>query len=52
MNRTFDRLAETRELARIYEQWFLRKLPYGRTLGVAMSRQLRSIFESMGQPTE
>ena len=50
--RTFDRLAETRELARIYEQWFLRKLPSGRTLGIAMSRQLQSIFESMGQPTE
>jgi glutamate/aspartate transport system substrate-binding protein len=52
VNHTFDRLAETRELARIYEQWFLRKLPSGRTLGIAMSRQLRSIFESMGQPTE
>jgi len=52
VNHTFTRLAETRELARIYEQWFLRKLPSGRTLGIAMSRQLESIFESMGQPTE
>jgi ABC-type amino acid transport substrate-binding protein len=52
VNHTFTRLAETRELARIYEQWFLRKLPSGRTLGIAMSRQLASIFESMGQPTE
>ena len=52
VNRTFKRLAETRELARIYEQWFLRKLPSGRTLGITMSRQLASIFESMGQPTE
>jgi len=52
MNHTFVRLAETRELARIYEQWFLRKLPSGRTLGIAMSPQLRSIFELMGQPTE
>ena len=49
---TFERLAETRELARIYEQWFLRKLPSGRTLGISMSPQLESIFESMGQPTE
>jgi glutamate/aspartate transport system substrate-binding protein len=49
---TFTRLAEARELARIYEQWFLRKLPSGRTLGIAMSRQLASIFELMGQPTE
>jgi glutamate/aspartate transport system substrate-binding protein len=49
---TFDRLARTRELARIYEQWFQRKLPSGRTLGIAMSPQLESIFESLGQPTE
>ncbi|TMH06413.1 MAG: hypothetical protein E6H67_06315 [Betaproteobacteria bacterium] len=49
---TFERLAETRELARIYEQWFLRKLPSGRTLGISMSPQLASIFQSMGQPTE
>jgi len=49
---TFARLAETRELARIYEQWFLRKLPSGRTLGLSMSPQLQSIFESLGQPTE
>jgi ABC-type amino acid transport substrate-binding protein len=49
---TFERLAETRELARIYEQWFQRKLPSGRRLGIAMSPQLESIFESLGQPTE
>ena len=49
---TFERLAETRELARIYEQWFLRKLPSGRTLGISMSPQLQSIFEALGQPTE
>jgi glutamate/aspartate transport system substrate-binding protein len=49
---TFERLAETRELARIYEQWFLRKLPSGRALGISMSQQLESIFEALGQPTE
>jgi glutamate/aspartate transport system substrate-binding protein len=52
VKRTFERLAESRELARIYEQWFQRKLPSGRTLGLAMSPQLTSIFESLGQPTE
>ena len=52
IKRTFEKLAETRELARLYEQWFLQKLPSGRTLGLAMSPQLQSIFESMGQPTE
>ena len=52
VKRTFERLAQTRELARIYEQWFLRKLPSGRTLGLSISPQLQSIFESLGQPTE
>lgn len=52
VKRTFDKLAETRELARLYEQWFLRRLPSGRTLGISMSPQLESIFEAMGQPTE
>lgn len=52
VKKTFEKLAETRELARIYEQWFLRKLPSGRTLGIAMSPQLVSIFGSLGQPTE
>jgi len=52
VNRTFERLAQTRELARIYAQWFQRKLPSGKVLGIAMSPQLESIFESLGQPTE
>jgi glutamate/aspartate transport system substrate-binding protein len=52
VKRTFEKLAETRELARFYEQWFIRKLPSGRTLGISMSPQLRQIFEAMGQPTE
>lgn len=52
VQRTFEQLAESRELARIYEQWFLRKLPSGTTLHVAMSPQLQSIFEGLGQPTE
>jgi len=47
---TFERLAESRELARTYEQWFIRKLPSGRALGITMSPQLRQIFEAMGQP--
>jgi glutamate/aspartate transport system substrate-binding protein len=51
VRRTFEQLAESRELSRLYDQWFLRKLPSGRTLGIAMSPQLESIFESLGQPT-
>ena len=52
VKRTFEQLAESRELARIYEQWFLHKLPSGRTIGIQMSPQLESIFEALGQPTE
>jgi glutamate/aspartate transport system substrate-binding protein len=52
VRRTFEQLAQTRELARLYEQWFLRKLPSGKTLGISMSPQLESIFETLGQPTE
>jgi len=52
VKRTFEKLAETRELARIYEQWFTRKLPSGKSLGISMSPQLRAIFEALGQPTE
>jgi len=52
VKRSFERMAQNRDLARIYEQWFLRKLPSGRTLGLAMSPQLESIFEALGQPTE
>ena len=52
VKRTFEQLAESRELARIYDQWFLSKLPSGHTLGIQMSPQLESIFEALGQPTE
>ena len=51
VRRTFEQLAQSRELSRLYDQWFLHKLPSGRTLGLAMSPQLESIFESLGQPT-
>jgi glutamate/aspartate transport system substrate-binding protein len=51
VRRTFEQLAESRELLRLYDQWFLHKLPSGRMLGIAMSPQLESIFESLGQPT-
>jgi len=51
VRRTFEQLAASRELSRLYDQWFLHKLPSGRTLGIAMSPQLESIFESLGQPT-
>jgi hypothetical protein len=52
IKRTFERLAEDRELTGIYEQWFIRKLPSGKTLSIAMSPQLESISQTMGRSTE
>ena len=52
VRRTFEDLAQARELARTYEQWFLRKLPSGNTLGISMSPQLKTIFEALGQQTD
>jgi glutamate/aspartate transport system substrate-binding protein len=51
VRRTFEELAQSRQLSRLYHQWFQHKLPSGRTLGLAMSPQLESIFEALGQPT-
>lgn len=41
VRRTFEQLAESRELSRLYDQWLLHKMPSGRTLGIAMSTASR-----------
>ena len=46
----FERLATSRELEQIYNTWFLRPLPTGERLNIAMSPQLREIFEILGLP--
>jgi glutamate/aspartate transport system substrate-binding protein len=48
--RTFQSMAASRELANLYDQWFVRKLRTGERLGLTMSAQLKSIFEVLGQP--
>ena len=48
VERSFRRLAESRELAWIYDQWFVRRLPGGEQLNLRMSPQLTAIFESLG----
>ena len=48
--RTFQNLAASRELADLYDKWFMRKLRTGERLGLTMSAQLKSIFEVLGQP--
>ncbi|NML17131.1 amino acid ABC transporter substrate-binding protein [Azohydromonas caseinilytica] len=47
---SFRRLAESRELAWIYDQWFVRRLPGGEQLNLRMSPQLEAIFEGLGLP--
>ena len=46
----FERLAASRELEQIYDTWFIRRLPGGERLNLAMSAQLRDIFEILGLP--
>ncbi len=48
--RTFQNLAASRELAELYDKWFMRKLRTGERLKLPMSAQLKSIFEVLGQP--
>jgi len=50
VNQTFTRLAESRELVRIYNDWFLKRLPTGQVLGLPMSPQLEEIFHLVGVP--
>jgi ABC-type amino acid transport substrate-binding protein len=47
---TFERLATSREIEQLYNKWFIAKLPTGERLNLAMSAQLRSIFEVLGLP--
>jgi glutamate/aspartate transport system substrate-binding protein len=50
VQRTFTRLASSREIEDMYNKWFVKRLPTGETLGLPMSAQLRSIFEVLGLP--
>lgn len=52
VQRSFERLATTRELRWIYARWFERSLPSGMRLGVAMSTELEAAFEMLGLPPE
>jgi len=52
VERTFRRLAESRELEWIYRRWFQRRTPTGENLALPMSAQLREIFRTLGLPEE
>ena len=50
IDRTFSRLAQSRELVQLYNKWFQRRLPTGETLDLPMSPQLEEIFRVEGVP--
>jgi glutamate/aspartate transport system substrate-binding protein len=50
VDRTFARLAESRELRWLYEKWLVKRLPSGERLNIPMSAQLTEIFRALGMP--
>ena len=50
VDRTFSRLAQSRELVQLYNKWFQHRLPTGETLDLPMSPQLEEIFRVEGVP--
>jgi glutamate/aspartate transport system substrate-binding protein len=50
VERTFSRLARSRELVQLYNRWFQQRLPTGETLNLPMSPQLEEIFRVEGVP--
>ena len=48
VDRTFSRLAQSRELVQLYNKWFQQRLPSGETLDLPMSPQLEEIFRVQG----
>jgi glutamate/aspartate transport system substrate-binding protein len=50
VDRTFSRLAQSRELVQLYNKWFQQRLPTGETLDLPMSPQLDEIFRIEGVP--
>jgi glutamate/aspartate transport system substrate-binding protein len=50
VDRTFSRLARSRELVQLYNKWFQKRLPTGQRLDLPMSPQLEEIFRVQGVP--
>ena len=50
VDRTFSRLAQSRELVQLYNKWFQQRLPTGETLDLPISPQLEEIFRIEGVP--
>ncbi len=52
VGRSLGALADSREIAWIYDKWFVRPLPGGRALDMPMSVELRRSFEALGLPVQ
>jgi glutamate/aspartate transport system substrate-binding protein len=50
VDRTFSRLAQSREIVDLYNKWFQQRLPTGETLDLPTSPQLEEIFRVEGVP--
>jgi glutamate/aspartate transport system substrate-binding protein len=50
VDRTFTRLAQSRELVQLYNKWFQLRLPTGEKLDLPISPQLEEIFRVQGVP--
>ena len=50
VDRTFTRLAQSRELVQLYNKWFQQRLPTSETLDLPLSPQLEEIFRVEGVP--
>jgi glutamate/aspartate transport system substrate-binding protein len=52
VERTFRRLAESREIVQMYDKWFQAKLPSGERLDLPMSPHLQALLQVIGLPEE
>jgi glutamate/aspartate transport system substrate-binding protein len=50
VEKTFSRLAQSREIVQLYNKWFQTRLPSGELLDLPMSPQLEEIFRVEGVP--
>jgi ABC-type amino acid transport substrate-binding protein len=50
VDRTFSRLAKSRELVQLYNKWFQSRLPTGERLDLPISPQLEEVFRVQGVP--
>ena len=52
VERTFRRLAESREIVQMYDKWFQARLPSGERLDLPMSPHLQALLQVIGLPEE